>query len=202
MLNTKRLIFSLLILSFVACQTNSTEDETAQSPKKETPIEKKDLQKVEAQNKSLVQRNIEYGGSAENEKYAVSKFNIFINDFVDAVKANDVDKIKSLTYFPFDTQGMTKTHLILSYSEADFPTVFTAFLKQDLGVDLGDNRVPDHLEKYISGNKKISLSNRYARLGDMRFQKFGDDWKFSWVYLSEKTIAELASVLPEKARQQ
>ncbi|GEM_PF-2735424 len=199
MQNAIRLLL-ILALSFVACQSNQTNSESGQKTKVPATFEKTNQQNDDVIYESTGPPRIVFKGSQESAKEEIAQFETFINDFIYAVKNKDTGKIKIMTHFPFDTKGTRVENAILSYSAHDFLAVFSAFIKQDLGLEYDDPGLPERFEKYMEVNKAFSINKHNGKLGGMKFTKMSSGWKFTWVTLTDESIFDLQDIQPEKIR--
>jgi hypothetical protein len=112
-------------------------------------------------------------------------FLVFWTTFRKAVLDNDLDKVMSMTKFPFETRGEMDGDPIVKYQKKDFKKVFHAILmhptywKEDgdfISTLEGINRT--------SNSDLKDIWYGWTRVIDLGFKKVNNKWTLTFAYLS------------------
>jgi hypothetical protein len=126
---------------------------------------------------------------ASPEAPARKSFQVFWAEFRAAVKANDKERIASLTAFPFKTRGNDDGDPVKKHDRASFLKILDQLLDSDPGL----SREPDKMRLLIEQKAEISSkelreideSGGQARAGNFVFEKAGEKWAFTFAYVEE-----------------
>jgi hypothetical protein len=124
--------------------------------------------------------------SAQTEQ---NDFQVFWSEFRAAIKANDRQKIASLTAFPFKTRGTDDGDPVVRRDRASFLRILDRLLDDDPGLSQEPDKMRLLIERKAEINSKelreISESGGQARIGDFVFEKVKGKWVFTFAYLDE-----------------
>jgi hypothetical protein len=126
--------------------------------------------------------------SAPPESRAAQTFQEFWSEFRGAVKADDKDKIASLTAFPFETRGGDDSDPVKKHDKASFLKILDRLLDSDSGVARKDK-----MRSLIDRKAEISSkdfgygseSDGECRVGSFVFKKRNGKWAFTSAFLEE-----------------
>jgi hypothetical protein len=126
-------------------------------------------------------------------------FGFFWKNFQKAIVSNDFQMLINLTNFPLETRGPQDIDKIVKYDESEFNIVFQTFLKESSVPDLTELDLIKKLEKFdLTNEKDFTVSDDWARVGEMEFKRIDGQWKLTFLYLYYGTIDEINKKLTIK----
>lgn len=130
-------------------------------------------------------------------------FQAFWTIFRQAALDENYSELKKHCMFPLPTRGEMDNDPIISYSETEFQTLFSAFLQSPTGLNL-DN-FNETQKDYLKQNEQITFNENKlpmltvdsekenqatAHISSMVFTKEPQGWKLSMLYLDEETYTK------------
>ena len=115
----------------------------------------------------------------------VINFQSFWNKYKEAIINNDSVSLINMTNFPLKARGFEDIDPQIDISKKVFFKVFNIFLKtdvNDLNIDVIKNTTD--VTKSVGYNEVDEMQ----RVGDMEFNKIGNTWKLSLIYLDTKEL--------------
>jgi hypothetical protein len=129
-----------------------------------------------------------------NDEFA--DFKSFWADFRSAVLSQDMEAMQQYVRFPLQTQGMMHYNPIVEFAEDRFSEVFALFLAQDYMLEEGTNLEffernsllkCNNMEGYTNEEESIFdlalVGGDQARASEMIFEKEGEKWLLTFLYL-------------------
>ena len=123
--------------------------------------------------------------STEENTSGNNDFQKFWNEFRLAVIKNDVDKVKSVTIFPFETRGEMDSDALVKYNKKEFNKLLRAYLLQE-AYWLNEERSITHYEEIKRTIKpsESQVQENEVRIGNLVFELKDGDWKLVFAYLN------------------
>jgi hypothetical protein len=118
------------------------------------------------------------GGSSSELK----EFQSFWTEFRAAVKADDKEKIASLTAFPFKTRGTLDSDPVRKHTKASFLKILDKLLDDDPGLSPKEDKMRSFIERKAEIESK-DLNGDRAQIGNFVFEKAQGKWAFTFAYL-------------------
>ena len=118
------------------------------------------------------------GSTAELQK--------FWTEFRAAALEGNMDKVASLTQFPFTVRGVLDSDPVQALDHAAFLPMFAKLLAQDPGLKAEPETMRDLIERTKAlSDKALGDGGRTARLGTFVFARTGGQWRFTRAYVEE-----------------
>lgn len=114
----------------------------------------------------------------------------FWTEFRQAVAEDDVQKVASLTRFPFKTRGVHDAMPVVTYDEEAFVEVFPLILQTEVPRQLEEGSMTlkqSILEKKSLNSDDFSSENQLW-IGDLKFDQTDDGWRLSFIYWSKDQV--------------
>ena len=117
---------------------------------------------------------------------ATKDFQSFWTEFRQAIKANDKDKVASMTRFPFKTRGQTDSDPVKSHTKESFMKIWDKILEADPGLSPETDTMRRYVERKATiTSKDLGSGKGSARVGTFVFEKVQGKWLFTMAYLDE-----------------
>ena len=110
-------------------------------------------------------------------------------DFRAAVLASDIDRVRALTRWPFETRGESDDDTVVAHDEASFaalyPRIVTIPVYTPTSTGFTEQTMREFIEAHPTLPANARLSDTFTRLGEFEFAREGQRWHFVRAYLSE-----------------
>jgi hypothetical protein len=112
---------------------------------------------------------------------AEGEFQKFWTEFRRAALKKDVDRVSSMTAFPFETKGSLDENPIRSHDAGAFRAIFSKLLDMDTGL----SAKRESMLQYIERKPTVASTGDQTRVGQFVFEKRQGKWAFVMAYLEE-----------------
>ena len=113
-------------------------------------------------------------------------FQAFWTEFRQAIKANDKDKVVSMTRFPFKTRGETDSDPVKTHTKESFLKIWDEMLKADPGLSPETDTMRRFVERKATiTSKDLGSGKGSVRIGNFVFEKVQGKWLFTMAYLDD-----------------
>jgi hypothetical protein len=107
-------------------------------------------------------------------------FQGFWSEFRAAVKADDKEKIASMTAFPFRVKGFDDDDAVKRYEKAQFLKILDRLLDIDSGENLAEEKMRVFIDRKAEVNTKdLRDGGSKASLGNFIFERVKGKWTFT-----------------------
>jgi hypothetical protein len=113
----------------------------------------------------------------------------FWHNFRQAVLANNVDQVSSLTRFPFEVRGPDDSDPVKNYNRKSFGGIFKRVVVQPVLLPIKGKFITKSMLQVIDDKKEITdkdyMTPEAFQVEQFEFQRISGQWFFTRAYLEE-----------------